>query len=126
MMPIEDIIPRCRPYLGDDPDYSQVIYPNPPSHDFLTFLMIATLMMREKLGRQARLRVSLLLDKGMLGKYDFGTLGILDGRAGVPGLPLSYFNQMYSGVLKPAMDMIGAIEEPALHVPVNSRKIERY
>ena len=125
MIPIDEIIPRCEPHLGHDPDWSKVIYPNPPSHDFCVFLIIAELMRREH-GAKGPLQVSLMLYDGMLGKYDFGRIGILAGRAGVPNLPLSYSNQMIAHVVRPAIGMIGAVAGPDLHVPVDTDIIRRH
>ncbi len=125
MLPIDEIIPRCRPHLGEEPDWSRVIYPNPPSHDFCVFLVIAELMRREH-GVKAPLQVSLLFHDGMLGTYDFGDRGILGGRCCSPGLPLFYSNQMVAHVLRPAIEMIGAVAGPDLHTVVNTKVIEHH
>jgi hypothetical protein len=118
MIPIDEIIPRSRPHLGEDPDWSKAIYPNPPSHDFCVFLVIAELMRREH-GSKDPLRVSLLFNDGVLGRYEFSIYGILDGRAGFPNLPLSYSNQMVAHVVRPAIEMIGAVAGPDLHTPID-------
>jgi hypothetical protein len=125
MLSIDEIIPRCRPHLGEDPDWSKVIYPNPPSHDFCVFLIIAELM-RSEHGAKDPLQVSLLFHDGMMGKYDLGGWGILTGKCGVPNLPLSYSNQMVAHVVRPAIDMIGAVAGPDMHCPVDPNDVKHY
>ena len=56
---MQDIaIKRRLPALGPNPDYSRAFYPDPPSHDFCVWLIIAELMRRHH-GCKEPLRVKL-------------------------------------------------------------------
>ncbi len=122
---IDEIIPISFPPLSDDPDWSSALYSNPPSHDFCVWLVIAELMRREH-GASPPLKVRFLLEDGQLGKYDVGCWSVYCGRRAELGLPKSYSDQMMTNVLRPAIDMIGAINEPDLHAPVHPSRVRHY
>lgn len=108
-------IKRRLPGLGPNPDYSRAFYPDPPSHDFCVWLIIAELMRRYH-GCQEPLHVKFGLIDGMLGKLDFGPLSPWSGRAYQCGVSREYYETMLSGIMRPAMEMIGAIEEEPFHI----------
>ncbi len=109
-------IQRRIPHLGPNPDYSKAFYPDPPSHDFCTWLIIAELM-RRKHNAPAPLKVRFGLVEGQLGVMDFGPCGILSGDAWPCGVSRTYHQTMLAHVLRPAIEMIGAVEEPAFENP---------
>ncbi len=122
MIPIQ----RRVPLLGLDPDYSKAFYPDPPSHDFLVWLVIAELM-RRHYKAPAPLKVRFGLIKGRLGVYDYGPKGILDGKAWPCDVDRAYYQTMLINVLRPAINMIGAVEEhPAFDSPWKLSQLERY
>ncbi len=118
-------IKRRSPLLGDKPDYSKALYTDPPSHDFCHWLIMAELMRRHH-GADGPLKVRFLFQNGLLGKYDYGPHGILDGRAHAGVNSLEYSNMMVTHVLRPAIEMIGAINEPDLHVPIKLEEVGEY
>lgn len=103
-------ISRRLPSLCQNPDWSRVIYPDPPSHDFVTWLVIAE-MMRRYHEAPGPLKVRFLLRHGMLGSVDFSHYSITDGRAYQCGVDKAYSDQMIPNVLVPAIEMIGAVRE---------------
>ena len=103
-------IRRRQPLLGDQPDYSCAIYPDPPSHDFLVWLTIAELMRRHH-NADGPLTVRFGLIKGQLGTVDFSHYGLRSGRAYQCGVSREYYDTMLANVMRPAMAMIGAVEE---------------
>lgn len=103
-------IKRRLPSLCENPDYSRVLYPDPPSHDFVTWLVIAE-MMRRYHEAPGPLTVRLLLQNGMLGSVDYGPFSLIDGRAYQCGVDRAYSDQMIENVLLPAIEMIGAARE---------------
>lgn len=118
-------IERCEPHLGPRPDYSRAFYPNPPSHDFCVWLIIAELMRRQHKPWR-RLRVKLGLTDGQLGLREYGRTGV---RAGVPNpcsMSRAYFDQMMLGVMQPAVAMIGAELEPPVYAPFDLDALSRY
>lgn len=115
-------IARKEPALGDNPDFSYAIYPDPPSHDFLTWLVKAELMRRYH-GATAPLKVRFFLRNGMLGTVDYGRYSILRGDAWQCGVTPQYSDEMLANVLRPAIAMMGAVNEPDLHFEdAHSRK----
>ena len=106
------IRPR-QPSLGGEPDYGRALYPDPPSHDFLVWLIIAELMRRHH-GAASPLRVKFGLIRGQLGVFDFGLFSLRSTQAYKCGVSRRYSDQMMAHVLRPAIDMIGAVEDPAL------------
>lgn len=113
-MPIA--ITRRLPSHCQDPDYSRVIYPDPPSHDFVTWLVIAE-MMRRYHDSPPPLTVRFLLQNGRLGAVDYGPFSIADGRCYQCGVDRAYSDQMIEGVLLPAIVMMGAYREiPDLNI----------
>ena len=113
-MPIEIPIKRREPHLGEAPDYSCAIYPDPPSHDFCVWLIIAEMMRRHHMA-PGPLTVRLGLIKGQLGTLDFSHYGMASGQAYKCGLSKEYYDTMLAGIMRPAMAMIGATEElPAI------------
>lgn len=105
-MPVE----RRQPLLGDTPDYSCAIYPDPPSHDFCVWLIIAE-MMRRYHNADGPLSVRFGLLKGQLGTIDFSHYGLRAGQAYQCGISREYYDTMLAHVMRPAMTMIGAVEE---------------
>ncbi len=109
-------IKRRKPHLGPRPNYSKAFYPDPPSHDFLVWLVIAELVRRQKDSLDP-LQVRFGLIKDQLGFVDFGAHGILSGSAYQCGVSRAYYETMLANVLRPAIKMIGAVEiQPPLHV----------
>src|SRR5215472_4799909 len=122
---IDDVIPRAQPALGDDPDWSSLLYANPPSHDFLTVLIIAELLRREH-ASPPPLKVTFLLEKGQLGLRDYGTRGILSGGGSGPHISRHHCDEMLAHVMRPAIDMIGGVNEPDLHEPIKRERLKHY
>jgi hypothetical protein len=102
-------IPPKSPPISDQLDFSRVIYPDPPSHDFLTFLVVAEAMRRWS-GSEQPLRVTLALYEGMLGKFDFSAWSLRAGKNYACGRDRAYSVKMIQNVLRPAMAMMGAAE----------------
>jgi hypothetical protein len=111
--------------IGISPNWSYALYANPPSHDFLTWLLTAEIMRRAN-GGAPPLKVAFLLHNGMLGARDFGNVGLLTNAGGVLNLPVEYSNQMLAHVLRPAIDMLGAVNLPDLHAPVKFEEVEHF
>ncbi len=111
-------IPTKHPALSTDPDYSRAIYYDPPSHDFCSWLMMAE-MMRRYHNAPAPLKVKFCLIDGQLGKIQFGPLSPWLGKCYQCGVSRAYSDEMIENVLRPAMAMIGAVEEPAINAPWN-------
>lgn len=118
-------IKRKEPLLGPSPDYAKVFYYDPPSHDFLVWLVISELMRRHHKA-PGPLEVTFGYLQGMLGMYDFGPLGILGGKAHACGVGREYSETMIKNVLRPAIEMIGAIEMPSLDAPFDGEFIARF
>lgn len=97
--------------LSGDP--SRVLYPDPPSHDFCVWLIIAELMRRHHKA-PGPLKVRLALTNGQLGMFDFGPHAFLSGNSYRCSVPPEYSDQMINHVMRPAMAMLGAVEEPLL------------
>lgn len=96
-----------QPSFGGPPNYSTVLYPNPPSHDFGVFCIIAELMRREHKS-SAPLDIILLTKAGRLGYIDFSHFSFNSGSAYTCSVAPDYSDQMIGNVLKPAAKMIGA------------------
>jgi len=90
---IDDVVRRAEPFLGDEPDWSSALFPNPPSHDFITWLLIAELLRREH-GSPGPLKVTFLLERGQLGVRDYGTQGIRSGGGSGPEVSREHCNEM--------------------------------
>lgn len=118
-------IKRREPHLGPNPDYSKAFYCDPPSHDFCVWLVIAELMRRYH-GAPAPLKVRFGLIDGRLGVFDWGAKAVLSGEAWPCGVDRAYYETMLPNILRPAMEMIGAVEEPALHAPFPLAEIKDY
>lgn len=121
-MPMTIPIKRRTPLLGENPDYSRGFWPDPPSHDFCVWLIIAELMRRHHKA-PGPLKVRFGFIKDQLGSIDFGPFGVKDGRAYPCGVSKEYHDTMLANVLRPAMEMIGAVEEPTLHAPFKLAEI---
>jgi len=98
-----------------DIDYSTLIYPDPPSHDFCVCLVIAELVRRYK-AAPAPLKVKLVTWGGKLGYVDFSHYSIRDGKGYQCGITDDYSDRMIPNVLRPAMEMIGAVEEAPIEI----------
>lgn len=103
-------IRRREPLLGDVPDDARAIYPDPPSHDFCVWLIIAELMRRYH-NAVGPLKVRFALIEGRLGVMDFSHFGIESGFAYPCEFSRAYYDTMLANVMRPAMAMIGAVEE---------------
>jgi hypothetical protein len=121
MMPIK----RRSPALGDTPDYSRALYPDPPSHDFCVWLIIAELMRRYHKA-PGPLKVKLAMINGQLGCIDFGPFSLRTGQGYPCGVSREYSDTMLANVMRPAMEMIGAVEEPTVHAPFIYGDLARY
>ena len=111
-------IPTKEPALSADPDYSRAIYYDPPSHDFCSWLVMAE-MNRRHHNAPEPLRVKLCTVNGQLGTVQFGPLSPWLGKCYKCGLSRAYSDQMVENVLRPAIAMIGAVEEPTIDAPWN-------
>ena len=118
-------ITRRLPPLGPRPDYSCAFYADPPSHDFCVWLVAAELMRRHH-DAPAPLRVKFGLFDGQLGLYDFGADSIRSERSHRCGLTRKYSDEMLANVLRPAIAMMGAVEEPAAHAPFDLDALGHY
>jgi hypothetical protein len=109
-------IERLLPSHCKDPDWSRVLYPNPPSHDSITWLVIAE-MMRRYHDAPPPLTVRFLLCDNRLGAVDFSHYSVAAGKAYQCGVDRAYSDQMIPNVLLPGIQMIGAMRElPDLHL----------
>ncbi len=124
LLDIDMIVPLCDPPAAE-PDYSRVLYPNPPSHDFCVWLILAELMRREH-NAPAPLKVTFLMQDGQLGKMDFACTSIRGSPKFIYPLNLDreYSDQMLANVLRPAINMIGAVNEPDLHTPISPGQVK--
>lgn len=121
MIPIR----RKDPLLPGTPDYSRAFYCDPPSHDACVWLIIAELMRRHhKAAGPLKVRFGFI--NGQLGAYDFGPLGILSGQAYPCGYSRQYSDRMLGHVIRPAMEMIGAIEEESIDAPFDPASLAGY
>ncbi len=118
-------IRRSEPFLGNPPDYSKALYSGVPSHDFCVWLIMAE-MMRHHHDASPPLKVRFLFQEGLLGKYDYGSFGLLARKAHKGISDLNYSNVMVTHVLRPAIGMIGGINESDLHAPIQLGEVERY
>jgi hypothetical protein len=107
-------IKRRLPGIGKTPDYSRALYPDPPSHDFCTWLIIAE-MMRRYYGAPRPLRVRFMLENGMLGTWDYGPFSLREQKAHPCTISREQSDIMLANVLRPAIEMIGGIAEPDVH-----------
>jgi len=96
-------------------DYGTLLYPDPPSHDACVCLVIAELM-RRYMAAPAPLKVRLMTYGGKLGYVDFSHYSIRDGHGYRCELPDGYSDQMIANVVRPAIEMIGAVEGPVIEV----------
>jgi hypothetical protein len=110
------MIERRLPALGAVPDYSCVLYPDPPSHDFCVWLIIAELSRRFQRA-PTPLKVKFGLIDGQLGTVDFGPYSLRSGKAYPCDVSPEYWRLMLANVMRPAIDMIGAAEEVPAHAP---------
>lgn len=110
-------IQRRRPHLGPNANYSKAFYADPPSHDFLVWLVIAELMRRHHdVPGPLKVRFGFFDDR--LGVFDFGPHGVMSGMASICNVSREYHEIMLANVLRPAIEMIGAVEEiPPLKNP---------
>lgn len=114
-------IKRREPGLGPNPDYSCAFYCDPPSHDFCVWIVIAELM-RRRHGAPAPLRVKFGLIDGQLGKVDFGPLSPWGSKEAYRcNVTRAYSDQMLENVLRPAIAMMGAVEEAPAHETLDER-----
>ncbi len=124
-MTIPMAIKRREPHLGPNPDWAKAFYADPPSHDFCVWLIIAELMRRYH-GAPGPLKVRFGLYQNQLGILDFGPNGIRQAEGYECKLSRDYYETMLANVLRPAMDMIGAVEEPPMHAPFTLSELEDY
>ena len=110
-MPIKAKLPSLSPTL----DYSHAVYPDPPSHDFLTWLVVAE-MMRRYYGTSGPLKVRFLTLNGMLGRAQWCEHSLRSGSVYQCDVTPEYYEKMLNGVLRPAIEMMGAVEEPMLNI----------
>ena len=122
--PIKPRLPGL-PGLPGPPDYSRVFYCDPPSHDFCVFLIIAELMRRYHQA-PAPLRVKFGLIDDRLGALDFGHLSPHEMKAFPCDATREYFYQMLPNVLRPAMQMIGAVEDAPVYGPFDQPELRGY
>ncbi len=116
---------RGRPLELPDPDWAKAFYADPPSHDFCVWLITAEAMRRyHETPGPLKVRFGLIEDQ--LGVLDFGMNSILSGHGDHCKLSRAYYETMLTGVLRPAMEMIGAVEEPPLHAPFAPAALEEY
>ncbi len=125
-MRLGEPIPRRVPLLGANPNYSKVIYGDPPSHDSLNWIIAAELNRRVMQPYSDALHVRLMLDDGYLGRIDYGPHGFLAGLGWPFCCERKYSDIMIPNVLVPAIDMIGAVRDPDLHVPVQLEDVADY
>ena len=117
-------IKRREPLLGDTPDYARAIYPDPPSHDFCVWLIIAELMRRHH-NAPGPLKVRFALIDGRLGAMDFSHFGIDAGYAYPASCSRAYYQTMLANVIRPAMAMLDAVEEtPPLDLATRFPKLD--
>ena len=111
-------IRRKVPALSLVPDWASAVYADPPSHDFCVWLVIAE-MMRRQHGAAGPLRVRFLLMNGQLGLAEFGQHSLRSGRVNSCEVSRAYSDRMLEHVLRPAIAMMGAVEEPAVEISVD-------
>ncbi len=122
-MTIPIAIRKREPGLPGIPDYSRAFYCDPPSHDFCVWLVIAE-MMRRYHEAPAPLRVKFGLVNGQLGAYEYGPVSPWTTEPASPcGLSREYSDQMMEHVLRPAIAMMGAIEEAEERAPFDQDKL---
>ena len=95
---------------------------------FATEELIAELMRRYH-GASGPLNVRFALQNGMLGHLDYGPYSLREAYRASPCEPdRLYSDQMMANVLRPAIEMIGAIEEPAIELnpPRDCSDLVRY
>lgn len=107
-----------QPSFGGPPNYSTVLYPNPPSHDFGIFCIISELMRRHHQSPDP-LDIMLLTKGGKLGYIDFSHHSVNSGFAFECKVSADYSDIMIENVLKPAAEMIGARPLAALDLNDN-------
>ncbi len=122
-MTVPIAIKRREPHLGPNPDWAKAFYCDPPSHDFCVWLIVAELMRRYH-GAPAPLKVRFGLYENQLGILDFGAHGVREAQAYECKLSRDYYETMLANILRPAMDMIGAVEQPPLHAPFTLSELE--
>lgn len=102
------------PPLGPVPNYSYALYPDPPSHDFCPWLVMAE-MMRRYHDAPAPLKVRFFLEGGKLGIRDYGPNSLMSRRAYACDVSREYSDIMLANVLRPAIEMMGAVNLSDLH-----------
>ncbi len=122
-MPISIAIKKREPGLPGVPDYSRAFYCDPPSHDFCVWLILAELMRRYN-EAPAPLRVKFGLMNGQLGAYEFGSVSPWTGSPSPCNLSREYSDQMMEHVLRPAIAMMGGVEEAEEHAPFDQDKLQ--
>ena len=116
---------RREPPLGPNPDYSRFIYADPPSHDFCVGLIIADLM-RQYHGAPEPLHVKFALMNGQLGVVNYAERPMMGGNPHACGLSATYSHTMMANVLRPAIAMLGAVEDPPINAPWVVEPIAQY
>lgn len=82
--------------------------------------------MRRHHDAPAPLRVKFGLIDDQLGTYDFGPRSPWMFKAYACGVTKEYSDTMIANVLRPAIEMMGAVEEPVTHAPFRREEIGRY
>src|SRR5262249_27860415 len=75
-------------------------------------------LVKREHGIKTPLKVTFLMEDGQLGIRDWGNAGIASCQGGTPRVSMKYSNEMLAHVLRPAIEMIGGVNEPDLHVPI--------
>lgn len=116
------MISSLQPAIGPGLDYGKAFYPNPPSHDFLAWLAVAEALRRHH-NASGPLKVKFGKYKGQLGLLDFAHFALRLGKAFPCSFTKERSDQMLENVLRPAINMIGAVEESAVdleHLDINA------
>lgn len=107
------------------PRFTHAVYYDPPSHDFLTWLVIATTALQQR-GIPGPLHVRFAMIDGMLGRYDWSHYSLSSGQRYFCERSKEYSDTMITNVLRPAIQMIGAIEDPPYDLSGYDSSIESY
>ncbi len=120
------LIKRKEPPLGSSPDYSCAIYPDPPSHDFCVWLIIAELSRRQH-EAPGPLKVKFAFANDQLGTIELGSASLSSGDIKPCILSRQYSDLMLDNILRPAIEMIGAVERSAVTIPLTiTKELSRY
>lgn len=113
-----------QPSLGES-QWNKVLYTDAPSHDFCVWLIMAELMRRHHKA-PAPLHVKFAMIGGQLGFVDFNHFSLASQFHYGTKLPKAYSDLMVPNVLRPAINMIGAVEDEVIHTPFNLGELQGY